>query len=80
MRVVVLGLILSTVAQPCFAQTVLKTEPFVLGPYETAFVHNASCGVGKVMRITGALRGLNRKKICVALGGQERASLGIATP
>jgi hypothetical protein len=80
MRVVVLGLVLSAVASPCFAQTVLKTEPFVLSPYEIAFVSDASCGPGKVLRVTGAMRGLHRKKVCVTLGVGERASLGTATP
>ena len=79
MRIVLLGLILTAVCPPCFAQTVLKSEPFILAPYEMALVQNAACGPGRVMRVTGALRGLNRKKVCV-VGAQERASLGIATP
>jgi hypothetical protein len=80
MRVVVLGLVLSAVASPCFSQTVLKAEPFVLAPYEIAFVNDASCSPGKVLRVTGAMRGLHRKKVCVTLGVEERASLGTATP
>lgn len=80
MRVAVLGLILSAVSPPCFAQTVLKSEPFILAPYEMALVQQASCGPGRVLRVTGALRGLNRKKVCVTIGGEERASLATATP
>jgi len=42
-------------------------------------VQDTSCPVGKVLRITGAIRGLHRRKVCVALAG-ERASLAVATP
>jgi hypothetical protein len=80
MRVVLLGLLLCTVAPPCFAQTVLKSEPFVLAPYETAFEHDASCGPGRVLRVTGAMRGLHRKKLCVTIAGDAQASLATATP
>jgi hypothetical protein len=79
MRALALGLFFSAVALPCFAQTVLKSEPLMLAPYEVAFVQDASCSAGKVLRVTGAIRGLHRKKVCVALAGQ-RASLAIATP
>jgi len=64
MRVFALGLILSAVALPCVAQTVLKSEPLVLAPYEVAFVQDASCPVGKVLKVTGAIRGLHRRKAC----------------
>jgi hypothetical protein len=80
MRIVVLGLILSAVASPSFAQTILKTEPFILAPYEMALVQNAACGPGRVLRVTGALRGLNRKKVCVTFASRESASLATATP
>ena len=79
MRALALGVILAVVALPCFAQTVLKSEPFVLAPYEIAFVQDASCPVGKVLKVTGAIRGLHRKRACVALSA-EQASLAIATP
>ncbi|HEU0081883.1 MAG TPA: hypothetical protein VFQ87_03350, partial [Bradyrhizobium sp.] len=65
MRAFALGLILSTAALPCLAQTVLKSEPLVLGPYEVAFVQDAACPAGKVLKVTGAIRGLHRKKACV---------------
>ncbi|MET4257007.1 hypothetical protein ABIC09_001939 [Bradyrhizobium sp. S3.12.5] len=67
------------VALPCSAQTILKSEPLMLAPYEVAFVKDASCPSGKVLKITGAIRGLHRRKACVALAG-EQASLAIATP
>jgi hypothetical protein len=79
MRVFALGLILSAVALPCVAQTVLKSEPLVLAPYEVAFVQDALCPVGKVLKVTGAIRGLHRRKACVSLAA-EQASLAVATP
>ena len=74
MRVFLLGLVLSTVSAPCLAQTVLKSEPLVLAPYETAYVQDASCAAGKVLKVTGAIRGLHRKRVCVARAG-DQASL-----
>jgi hypothetical protein len=79
MRVLMLALGFSAIAAPCFAQTVLKSEPLLLAPYEIAFVQDASCPVGKVLKITGAIRGLHRRKTCVALAG-EQALLVVATP
>ena len=79
MRVFALGLILSAVALPCVAQTVLKSEPLVLAPYEVAFVQDASCPIGKVLKVTGAIRGLHLRKACVSLAA-EQASLAVATP
>jgi hypothetical protein len=79
MRALLSVLILSAAALPCLAQNVLKSEPLMLAPYETAFVQDASCPVGKVLKVTGAIRGLHRKKACVALP-TDQASLAIATP
>ena len=79
MRILALVLLLSAVALPCSAQTVLRSEPLMLAPYEVAFVQDASCPVGKVLKVTGAIRGLHRKRACVALIA-EQASLAIATP
>ena len=79
MRAWLLALILCAVALPCLAQTVLKSEPLVLAPYEIAFVQDASCPVGKVLKVTGAIRGLHRRKACVTLAS-DQASLGVATP
>jgi len=79
MRSFTLALVFSAIASPCLAQTVLKSEPFVLAPYEVAFVQDVSCPSGKVLKVTGAIRGLHRRKICVVLAA-ERASLAIATP
>jgi hypothetical protein len=79
MRALLPGVILSALTLPCLAQTVLKSEPLVLAPYEIAFVQDASCPVGKVLKVTGAIRGLHRRKVCVALTA-EQASLAVATP
>ena len=74
MRTFVLGLALSAVAWPCLGQTILKTEPLSLAPYQSAYVSDGSCAAGKVLRVTGAMRNMPRKKVCVSLG-LEQASL-----
>jgi hypothetical protein len=79
MRALSLASILCAVALPCHAQTVLKSEPLMLAPYEIAFVQDASCPAGKVLKVTGAIRGLHRRKTCVTLAA-EQASLAVATP
>ena len=79
MRILASVLILFSVALPCSAQTILTSEPLALAPYEVAFVQDISCPVGKVLKVTGAIRGLHRKRVCVALAS-EQASLAVATP
>jgi hypothetical protein len=79
MRALSLALLLSAVALPCCAQTVLKSEPLALAPYEIAFVQDALCPAGTVLKVTGAIRGLHRRKACVVLAA-EQASLAVATP
>jgi hypothetical protein len=79
MRILASVVILSAVGLPCSAQTILKSEPLMLAPYEVAFVQDISCPAGKVLKVTGAIRGLHRRKACVVLSG-EQASLATATP
>jgi hypothetical protein len=79
MRILASVLIIFSVALPCSAQTILKSEPLALAPYEVAFVQDISCPAGKVLKVTGAIRGLHRKRVCVALAS-EQASLVVATP
>jgi hypothetical protein len=79
MRVFILALVFCATALPCLAQTVLKSEPLMLVPYEVAFVQNALCPAGQVLKVTGAIRGLHRRKTCVTLI-TEQASLAVATP
>jgi hypothetical protein len=50
-----------------------------LAPYEIAYVQAASCPAGKVLKVTGAIRGLHRKKACVTLAA-DQASLATAIP
>ena len=79
MRAFALGLILSALALPCAAQTVLKSEPLVLAPYGIVYVQDPSCAAGQVLKVTGAIRGLHRKRVCVAWTG-DQASLTVAAP
>ena len=51
----------------------------MLAPYEVALVQNGACPAGKVLKVTGSIRGLSRKKACVVLPA-EQASLSVATP
>jgi hypothetical protein len=51
----------------------------MLAPYEVAFVQSAQCPTGQVLKVTGAIRGLHRRKNCVSLSAEE-ASLAVATP
>ena len=79
MRILVALVIVSAIALPCSARTILKSEPLVLAPYEVAYVQDASCSGGKVLKVTGAIRGLHRKHECVVLSA-EQASLAVAVP
>ena len=78
MRAFLLGLALSAVSAPSIAQTVLKSEPLVLAPYGIVYVQDPSCAAGQVLKVTGAIRGLHRKRVCVAWTG-DQASLTTAT-
>jgi hypothetical protein len=79
MRNFFLAFISSAIASPCLAQTILKSEPLLLAPYEAVFVQSAACPSGQVLKVTGAIRGLHRRKACVALAA-EQASLDAPTP
>jgi hypothetical protein len=72
-------LFFSALTLPCLAQNVLRSEPLVLAPYEIAYVQDGSCPAGKVLKVTGVIRGLHRKKACVTLAS-DQASLAVATP
>ena len=79
MRILASVVMLAAIAAPCSAQTILKSEPLMLAPYEIAFVQDGTCPVGKVLKVTGAIRGLHRRKACVTVAG-EQASLSTAMP
>ena len=66
---------------PVFGNTILSFEPLVLAPYDTALVQNGSCSDGKVLRVTGAIKGLDRRKACVPIDrptGLDGTSIGQA--
>jgi hypothetical protein len=69
----VVGLLV--LAQPAFAQTLLKSEPYHLAPFSVVYVDNGSCSVGQVLKVTGGVGAMHRKRICVTKG-REEASLG----
>ena len=83
MRTVVAVALLCAVSAPCPAQELtpnfLKKEPYFLSPWSVVYVDNGSCGVGKILKVTGALGALRRKKACVPMG-REEASRSFATP
>jgi hypothetical protein len=67
MRIPLVGCLLLAAIQPSIAQNVLKTEPLMLDPYMVVFVNDGSCSAGKVLKVTGAVRGLHRKKSCIPM-------------
>ncbi|CAN5386501.1 hypothetical protein BH10PSE10_BH10PSE10_27910 [soil metagenome] len=71
------------VSAPCHAQELtpnfLKNEPYFLSPWSVVYVDNGTCGVGKVLKVTGALGALRRKKVCMPMG-REEASRTVAVP
>lgn len=83
MRTVVALALLCGASAPCLAQDLapnfLKKEPYFLSPWSVVYVDNGTCGVGKVLKVTGALGALRRKKVCVPMG-REEASRTFATP
>jgi hypothetical protein len=72
-----LGFLSLIVAAPAAAQTIRASEPLILAPYESALVQDGSCSAGKVLKVTGAIRGLRRKKLCIPFG-EIQASLGVS--
>ncbi len=82
MRIFALAVVFCATALPCPAQTVLKSEPLLLSPYEIVFVESATCPSGQVLKVTGAIRGLHRRRSCVTLAAEEASLLvrSVATP
>src|ERR1700752_5013696 len=50
MQIPFLALIFGAIASPCLAQTILKSEPLLLAPYEAVFVQSAACPSGQVLK------------------------------
>jgi hypothetical protein len=65
MRMPLVGCVLLAAIQSPFAQQLLTSEPLILDPYVVVFVIDGSCSSGKILKVTGAIRGLHRKKSCV---------------
>jgi quercetin dioxygenase-like cupin family protein len=69
-----IGLAFLELTSPGLADSTLSFEPLILAPYETTFVHNGSCPIGRILKITGAIRGLDRRKACVSIDRQAGLS------
>jgi hypothetical protein len=67
MRIPLVGCVLLMAIQPSFAQKFLTTEPLILDPYKVVYVNDGSCSAGKILKVTGAIRGVHRKKSCVSV-------------
>ena len=70
------GLLVAAGTTQALAQNILKAEPFILAPYEVVLVEDGSCSAGKILKVTGAIRGLRRRKACIPAAGIQ-ASLGV---
>lgn len=79
MRAVFAVLFLCAVTQPSLAKNFLKNEPYFLAPFSVVYVDNGRCGVGKVLKVKGALGAMRRQKVCVPMG-REEASRTVAIP
>jgi hypothetical protein len=77
MHRVLAALFLCSLAGRGVAQTILNNEPLYLAPYKVAYVHNASCGAGMVLKVTGSMRNLPRKKVCVPSTPEQTSLLGV---
>lgn len=72
MRIVALLVLASAVvATPASADAFLKREPLILPPYVSVLVDTGTCGVGKVMKVRGAIPGRDRQRICVPMGPEQ---------
>ncbi|SNS24223.1 hypothetical protein SAMN05216374_0459 [Tardiphaga sp. OK246] len=66
MRTVIFGIALLFAGQAS-AQPILAREPLTLNPFAVVYVQSGSCGFGKVMKVVGSLRGVQRKRTCVSV-------------
>jgi len=71
MRILVVGCLLLA-ATPSFAQKLLNNEPLMLDPYAVVYVNDGSCSAEKILKVTGAVRGLHRKKACVPISSVSK--------
>jgi quercetin dioxygenase-like cupin family protein len=79
-----IGLAFIELTSPVLGDSTLSFEPLILAPYETTIVQNGSCPNGQILKVTGAIRGLDRRKACVSIdrqaGVSDRAIGQAATP
>jgi hypothetical protein len=66
MRMLLLGIALLFAAQAS-AQPILAREPHTLPPFAVVYVQNDTCSYGKVLKVVGSLKGLQRKRTCVSV-------------
>jgi hypothetical protein len=66
MRMLIFGIALLFGAHAS-AQPILAREPHTLPPFAVVYVQNNICSYGKVLRVVGSLRGLQRKRTCVSV-------------
>ena len=78
MRIVLVMILSLMGADMASAQTVLKSEPLFLAPYEVVHVRDFSCP-GGIRKVVGAMRGLPRRKTCLP-AADERVSRVDASP
>ncbi len=71
MRVLLAAIFAFALVSVASAQTILKREPHYLAPGAVVYVDTGQCGVGKVMKVTGILKGISRRKTCVAMDARE---------
>jgi quercetin dioxygenase-like cupin family protein len=58
-------------------------EPLILAPYETIFVQNGSCPNGKILKVTGVIKDLDRRKACASFdrrAGLTSSTVGLVPP
>jgi hypothetical protein len=71
MRVLLAGILALALIPAASARTILKREPHYLAPGVVVYVDSGQCGVDKVLKVTGASKGISRRKICMSLDPQE---------
>ena len=71
MRVLLAGILALALIPAASARPILNREPHYLAPGVVVYVDSGQCGVGKVMKVTGASKGISRRKICMSVDPQE---------
>jgi hypothetical protein len=69
-----IGLVFLELTSPGLGDSTFSFDPLIVAPYETKFVQNGSCPNGQILKATGAIRGLDRRKACVSIDRQAGLS------